>query len=273
MFYYFGKNNFQGFCMLIIKDFMFNLLFSAVILVFGWWFSSVIGRWFQRAVNLSAHIDATVVPMLKSLIVWSIRIFTSIAVLSRFGVQTASIIAVLGAAGLAIGLALQGTLQNIAAGIMLLLLRPIRVGEYISLKTSEEGVIQEVGLFLTKIIQPDGIHLSLPNSMVWNSTITNFSRNTTRRVDIPVFLRYEDDIELAIQLIMDVVLSNKYLLKDPEPLVKVVDFRELAIVVNIRAWSNTTTYWDFRWCLYNEVWKVLRKNGFKSPIVVRELSN
>ncbi|WP_051029228.1 mechanosensitive ion channel family protein [Candidatus Kinetoplastidibacterium desouzai] len=258
--------------MFVIKDILFNLLFSVLIFISGWWLSSVVGRWFRRAVSFSSHIDVTVVPMLSSLIVWSIRILTSITVLARFGVQTASIVAVLGAAGLAIGLALQGTLQNIAAGIMLLLLRPIRVSEYISLNSGEEGTVQEVGLFLTKIIQPDGIHLTLPNSMVWNSTINNFSRNSVRRVDIPVYLRYEEDIDFAIRVIMDVVLANSYLLHDPEPLVKVVEYRNSSIVINVRVWSDSSKYWDLRWSLYNEIWKALNKNGFKVPFPIKEIN-
>ena len=128
-------------------------------------------------------------------VVWTVRIFTVIAVLARFGVQTASLIAVLGAAGLAVGLALQGTLQNIAAGIMLLILRPIRAGEYIALSSGADGTVEEVGLFLTRLVQGDGIHLTLPNSTVWNATITNYSRNKTRRLDIPVPVRYGDDLD------------------------------------------------------------------------------
>src|SRR3546814_2705148 len=119
--------------------------------------------------------------MVYTVTVWAIRIFVLIAVLARFGFQTASIVAVLAAGGLAVGLALQGTLQNIAAGIMLLALRPLRAGEYVSVVGKGDGTVAEVGLFLTRLIQIDGIHLTLPNSLVWGNPIINYSRNATRR--------------------------------------------------------------------------------------------
>ena len=128
-----------------------NLLVAAAILIIGWWVSAIFGRWVQRPAQRSSRIDITVIPMFQSVVVWSIRVFTLVAVLARFGVQTAIIIAVLGAAGLAIGLALQCTLQNIAAGIILLMLRLVRAGEYVALSSGTEGTVQEVGLFLTKI--------------------------------------------------------------------------------------------------------------------------
>ena len=161
----------------------------------------------------SSKIDPTIVPMFYSTVVWTVRIFTLIAVLARFGVQTASLIAVLGAAGWP--WALQGTLQNIAAGIMLLILRPVRTGEFVGLSTGAEGTVEEVGLFLTRLVQVDGIHITLPNSVVWNATITNYSRNKTRRLDIPVPVRYGDDLELALAKLKEIVAANEFALRIP----------------------------------------------------------
>src|SRR5690606_14166347 len=145
-----------------------------------------LGRSVRKLASKSPRVDRTIIPMLYTVTVWAIRVFVIIAVLARFGVQTASIIAVLGAAGLAIGLALQGTLQNIAAGIMLLALRPLRAGEFISIVGKADGTVDEVGLFLTRLMQVDRSHISLPNSLVWGSPIINYSRNNTRRLDIEV---------------------------------------------------------------------------------------
>ena len=116
---------------------------------------------------------------------------------------------------LAVGLALQGTLQNIAAGIMLLILRPVRTGEFVGLSTGAEGTVEEVGLFLTRLVQVDGIHITLPNSVVWNATITNYSRNKTRRLDIPVPVRYGDDLELALAKLKEIVAANEFALRIP----------------------------------------------------------
>lgn len=211
-----------------LVDLGINLLVALLILVIGWWVSALLGRWVRRIATRSSKIDPTIVPMFYSTVVWTVRIFTLIAVLARFGVQTASLIAVLGAAGLAVGLALQGTLQNIAAGIMLLILRPVRAGEYVGLSTGAEGTVEEVGLFLTRLIQVDGIHLTLPNSTVWNATITNYSRNKTRRLDIPVPVRYGDDLNAVLAKLQGIVAANPNALKDPQPLVKVVDYKETA---------------------------------------------
>src|SRR5690606_33966393 len=147
-----------------------NFVTALVILALGWWLSGLLGRTVERSATRSSRIDPTIVPMLRTVVMWAIRVFTVIAVLARFGVHTASLIAVLGAAGLAIGLALQGTLQNIAAGIMLISLRPLRTGEYVSLNNAYEGTVAEVGLFLTRLVQLDGITVTLPNSVVWNAT-------------------------------------------------------------------------------------------------------
>jgi small-conductance mechanosensitive channel len=254
-------------------DMGINLLVALLILVIGWWVSSLLGSWVRRAATRSSKIDPTIVPMFYSTVVWAVRIFTVIAVLARFGVQTASLIAVLGAAGLAVGLALQGTLQNIAAGIMLLILRPIRAGEYIALSSGAEGTVAEVGLFLTRLIQGDGIHLTLPNSTVWNATITNYSRNQTRRLDIPVPVRYGDDLNAVVAKLQNIVDARPDALKDPAPLVKVFDYKENGVIVNVRVWAETSKYWDLRWGLYQQIRSSLEEAGFQPPIPLREIQN
>src|SRR5690625_6224472 len=181
-----------------IEGFAINLVIAIVILIAGWWVSSFAGRTVRKAAQRSARIDPTIVPIAQSVVEWIIRIFVIIAVLARFGVQTASIIAVLGAAGLAVGLALQNTLQNIAAGVMLLVLRPFRAAGFVSVVGKGDGTVQEIGLFLTRFVQTDGVHFSLPNSSVWGSAIINYSRNETRRLEIEVGVRYDDDIDLAL---------------------------------------------------------------------------
>ncbi|QVQ27131.1 mechanosensitive ion channel family protein [Achromobacter deleyi] len=256
-----------------LMDMGVNLLIALLILVIGWWVSSLLGGWVRRAATRSSKVDPTIVPMFYSTVVWAVRIFTVIAVLARFGVQTASLIAVLGAAGLAVGLALQGTLQNIAAGIMLLMLRPIRAGEYVALSSGVEGTVEEVGLFLTRLVQGDGIHLTLPNSTVWNATITNYSRNKTRRLDIPVPVRYGDDLNVVLAKLQQIVDARTDALKDPAPLVKVVDYKENGVIVNVRVWAEASKYWDLRWGLYQQIRSSLEEAGFQAPIPLREIQN
>jgi small conductance mechanosensitive channel len=248
-----------------------NLAVTLVLLIVGWSLSSLAGRSVRKLAARSPRVDPTIVPMVYTVTVWAIRIFVIIAVLARFGVQTASIIAMLGAAGLAIGLALQGTLQNIAAGIMLLALRPLRAGEAISVVGKGDGTVAEVGLFLTHLIQADGIHLTLPNSTVWGSTIINYSRNATRRLEVEVAVRYGDDLELALRELTQLVGSHQYVLSEPKPQVLVTGYRESTTIVTIRVWAPSENYWDLRFDLYRNAQQALSNAGLKVPIPVSEV--
>ena len=248
-----------------------NVVIALLILIFGWWLSAIAGRAIKRMASRSSRIDPTIVPMAQTVTVWTIRIFVLIAVLARFGVQTASIIAVLGAAGLAVGLALQNTLQNIAAGIMLLMLRPLRAGEFVSIVGKGDGTVQEVGLFLTRFEQVDGIQFTLPNSLIWGNPIINYSRNTTRRLDFGVGVRYGDDLDLALSLLQKLLDEHDKVLKDPAPQVMVMEYKDSVITVNLRAWINSADFWDARFDLFRRAVQVLNQAGLQTPIPVREI--
>lgn len=254
-----------------VYEFATTLLVAAIILIAGWWASAWLGKLVRRAATSSPRIDATIVPILSSIAVWSVRVFTLVAVLARFGVQTASIIAVLGAAGLAIGLALQNTLQNIAAGVMLLALRPMRAGEYISVGGSNEGTVEEIGLFMTRLTQFDGIAISLPNSTVWGSTIINYSRNPTRRLDIEAQIRYGDSLEVAVERLKALVASHPLVLQTPAPMVMVNGYRDNGISINVRTWADNAKYWELRWDLFYQIRKTLTDAGMRAAVPVREL--
>jgi small conductance mechanosensitive channel len=167
-----------------------------------------------------------------------VLIVVLVTVLSQFGVQTASIIAALGAAGLAIGLALQGTLQNIAAGIMLLVLRPFKVGEYVE-GGSVSGTIQEIGLFATEVKTVDGLFVLAPNSELWSSPVTNFSRNATRRFDLTIGIGYNDDISKAISVYRELVAADSRVLDTPEPYYFVSNLGDNAVDITARIWMRT----------------------------------
>lgn len=248
-----------------------NVVIALLILIIGWWLSAVAGRAIKRMAARSPRVDPTIVPMAQSVTVWTIRVFVLIAVLARFGVQTASIIAVLGAAGLAVGLALQNTLQNIAAGIMLLMLRPLRAGEFVSVVGKGDGTVQEVGLFLTRFEQVDGIQFTLPNSLIWGNPIINYSRNATRRLDFGVGVRYGDDLDLAIKLLQDLLNEHPQVLKDPAPVVMVMEYKDSVITVNLRAWISSADFWDARFDLFRRAVQVLNQAGLQTPVPVREI--
>lgn len=248
-----------------------NVLFAIITLVVGWWFSNFIGNWIRKIAQRSTHIDFTIVPMAQALVTWTIRVFVIVAVLARFGVQTASIIAVLGAAGLAIGLALQNTLQNIASGIMLLVLRPIRSGEFVSIVGKGDGTVLEVGLFMSEFQQTDGVKFVLPNSLIWGNPIINYSRNETRRMEIAVGVRYGDDLDKALEVLNDLFTSHEKVLKDPAPLVFVSAYKESTVVVSVRAWTKTVDFWDVHFEMNRVAIQKLQEAGLSNPIPPREV--
>jgi small conductance mechanosensitive channel len=246
-----------------------NAVLAIVTLLIGWWLSSAVSNALDRGVA-RAGLDATLRPVLRSVLLWLVRLVALVAVLGQFGVQTASIVAILGAAGLAIGLALQGTLQNIAAGMMLLFLRPFQVGEYIGNGTVE-GTVDEIGLFATKLTKADGICLFVPNNQLWNGALTNYSRNTTRRIDIPLGISYQDDPAVVIKALQEMLAADSRILSTPAPFVVVTDYADSTVMLNLRAWTTTSEYWALRWSLAQQIKPALTAVNCSIPYPVREV--
>ncbi len=246
---------------------------TLAILVIGWTVSNLLGRWMRHIADRSPRIDPTIVPMVRSVTVWAVRIVVLLAVLARLGVQTASLVAMLGASALAIGLALQGTLQNFAAGIMLLVLRPVRAGEFVAIGGQGSGTVDEIGLFMTRFVQVDGIQILLPNTLVWGSPITNYSRNKTRRLDMMLGVRYDDDLDAALGTLQALVDGHDDILADPVPQVMVMEYRDSTIMVNIRVWTLAEKYWDVYFDLHRRAPQALRQAGLRSPIPLREVQS
>lgn len=254
----------------LIDDFLINFLSALVVFVVGWFISKLIGKSIRKIAYHSKTLDYTAVPMIEGIVVWAIRILVILVVLTQFGVKTTSLIAALGAAGLAIGLALQGTLQNIAAGIMLIALRPIRAGESVTISSGGiSGTVSEIGLFLTRIIQNDGIQVTVPNSSVWGSTIINFSRNKTRRMDILVPVSYGDDLDKAIVILEEVVAQQEGINPDPQANIYVSEYRESVVMITIRLWTASNVYWNVHAALMKRIRQRLEEHAFQLPVPAR----
>ena len=243
---------------------------ALVILLVGWWIAGRTQYLVRRALDRVPRIDDTLKPFLSSSVRYFVIVITFVAVLAEFGVQTTSIIAVLGAAGLAIGLALQGTLQNIAAGIMLLVLRPFRVGEYID-AGGVSGTIDAINLFTTDMTTYDGIYRSVPNAELWNRNILNYSRNPTRRLDIPVGIAYEDDVEQALDLLLSHLSQDTRVLLDPGPQVLVTGLGDSSVDLTLRCWTNRTDFWPLRFELNKKVKLWLDAAGISIPFPQRDV--
>ncbi|MBY4589949.1 MULTISPECIES: mechanosensitive ion channel family protein [Rhizobium] len=221
-------------------QYSFSVLGAVILLVLGWALAGFASRWAYEGLSRVHGIDETLARFFTNVLRYALLILVFITVLGQFGVQTASIIAALGAAGLAIGLALQGTLQNIAAGIMLLILRPFRVGEYIE-TSSVAGTVREIGLFATELRTADGLYRLAPNSTLWNTPITNFSREATRRNELKI--KVEDDIDRSMETLMGLAKADSRVLKSPEPSVFIDGLGDGAIFVTLRYWAKTGDWW------------------------------
>ncbi|MCC8392794.1 mechanosensitive ion channel family protein [Paraburkholderia sp. MMS20-SJTR3] len=255
-----------------LTAFSIRLCAAAAILVVGWWIARRASLSLSRLLSRQSRMDATLRPILCDIGLWSIRTVAIVGALSQLGIQTASIIAVLGAAGLAIGLALQGTMQNIAAGIMLLVLRPFKVGDYIEGGAgSVAGTVVEVNLFTTRLTKPDGICEYVPNSALWSNSIRNFSRNPMRRLDLEVEISIGDDVDRAIEVLRTLAAADPRALRDPAPQVMVIRFDDSTVVLNIRVWSNTDMFWNMRWELARQVRQTLTDAHYSLPLRTREL--
>jgi len=219
-----------------------DVLGAVVIVIVGWIIANRLKHMVERALDRSSAIDGTLKPFLASLVRYAVLIFVIIAVLAQFGVQTTSIIALLGAAGLAVGLALQGTLSNIAAGLMILFLRPFKIGDYIDAE-GISGTVDIIGLFVTEMHTFDGIYVSVPNAQLWNRTVKNFSRLPTRRLDLVFGISYGDDIATARSVLADLMASDDRILKDPAAQVLVSQLGDSAVNLTMRCWTTADDYW------------------------------
>jgi small conductance mechanosensitive channel len=254
----------------LLIEYGLDALGAVVMLVVGWTVAGWVERATRRGLDRLPRIDATVKPMLASVVRYGVLTVTVIAVLGQFGVQTASILTVLGAAGLAIGLALQGTLSNIAAGFMLLLLRPFRVDDYID-ADGIAGTVTAVGLFTVEMRTFDGIYLSVPNSQVWNRSIRNFSRLPTRRVDVTVGISYGDDVDGAMKVLDTLLRDDPRVLADPAPEVMVVALADSSVNINLRCWVASADYWAVLFDLNRRAKSTLERNGFSIPFPQRDV--
>jgi small conductance mechanosensitive channel len=234
----------------------------------------IVAGWAQRttrrALSKVDRLDETLRGFFASIVKYVIIIFVVLAVLNQFGVQTASLIALLGAAGLAIGLAMQGTLTNIAAGVMLLIFRPFKIGDYID-AGGQAGTVRELGLFMTELNTPDNVRITLPNSAIWGQAIKNFSHNATRRVDLVIGIAYDDDINKAIASINDVITGDDRSHKEPAPMIAVTELADSSVNLVVRVWCDAGNYWPLKFDLTKAIKERLDADGITIPFPQRDV--
>lgn len=245
-------------------DFSLGVLAAILILLIGWYISGWMSRRARVLMLDRIRVDNTVALFLAAVVRYGVMVMVVVMALPQFGVSATSIVAVLGAAGLAIGLALQGTLSNIASGIMLVFLRPLRVGEYVE-AGGVAGTVVNVGLFTTELKRFDGLYVSVPNSQIWSSHVINYSRNVTRRVEVLVGVAYDADLDRARQILLETARALPGVLADPAPEVVITSLNQSSVDMSVRAWVPAGDYTK-RWSQLNRsVKEVLESNGIEIP--------
>jgi small conductance mechanosensitive channel len=241
-----------------------KIVISVLIIVIGLVLSRAFRRLIEKAASGRFNVEDTVSSLLRYVVRYGIFIICVIMILNVFGVNTTSLIAVLGAAGIAIGLALKDTLGNIAAGIILLFLGSYRRGEAIEFG-SFSGTVREINLFTTILETPDGIYISAPNSSIWGSPLRNFTRNGKRRMELPVRISYADSLDAAFQVMRDIIASETRFLQNPPPQVILQSVQEGYVTITIRAWASNQHYWDIYWHQIRNIKTKIEEAGLHIP--------
>jgi small conductance mechanosensitive channel len=223
-------------------DAALNLIAAIAILIVGFWLAGRIARGVRRLAQRHPNMDVTVAGFIAQIVRYAVLAIVLLAVLGRFGVQTASVVAVLGAATLAIGLALQGTLSNVAAGVMLVLFRPYRIGDVVE-TAGQTGVIKEVGLFTTTLDTFDGVRVVMPNGLCWAGPIRNFSTLPSRRVELVFNVSYDTDLNHAIAVIRKTVEADARVLREPEPVVRVTNLGDYSVDILAFFHTSNADFW------------------------------
>jgi small conductance mechanosensitive channel len=239
------------------------------VLIFGWIFANWARNLTRKALT-RAGVDVILVPFVAGLVRFGLIALVAIAAVTTLGVSTASFVAVLGAAGLAIALAFQGTFSNFAAGVMLLTFRPFKVGDVVDVGGSL-GVVKEVGIFNCVLATPDNVEIRVPNSGVFGQTIKNFSANETRRIDLVMGVAYDDDLGVAVRTCMDVITADPRVLAEPEPVVAVHELADSSVNLVVRPWVSTADYWNARWDLTRALKENLEAAGCAIPFPQRDV--
>ena len=217
-----------------------------------------------EGVLVRSKVDSMLIEFIGSIASAALLLFVIIASLDMLGVKTTSLIAMLGAAGLAVGLALQGSLQNFASGVLLIIFRPFQVGNYID-AGGVSGTVEKITIFNTIMLTPDNREIVVPNGAVYGGTITNFSARATRRVDMVFGIGYGDDIKKARDIIMQTMESDERILKDPAPKVALGELADSSVNFVVRPWVNASDYWDVKWDLTEKVKLAFDDNGVSIP--------
>ena len=252
-----------------LTQYSLKVIAAILILVIGLWLAKRIKKIFVRLLT-SKKIDEMLVRFFANLLHGAMAAFIIVAAIGNLGVETTSFAAVIASAGLAVGLALQGSLSNFAAGVLLIVFKPFKVGNAVKV-ANEMGVVVEVGLLATELKSFDNIKMMIPNASIMSGPITNFSANPTRRIDMLIGVSYSDDLHKARQIIVDLIEQDERILKDPAPQVMVSNLGESSVDITVRPWVNAADFWATKCDLTLSIKEKFDAEGISIPFPQRDV--
>lgn len=240
-----------------------SILLAIIVLIIGLWLIKRIVKLFEKTLN-KRNVEPSLRPFLTSIVSVLLKIMLIISVASMVGVEMTSFVAVLGAAGLAIGLALQGSLSNFAGGVLILLLKPFKVGDFIE-GAGHSGTVREIQIFYTYLTTVQNQEVVIPNGQLSNDPIKNYSFHSTRRMDLTFGIGYSDDIDKAKNILENLVAADERFLKEPAHVIFVEELADSSVNIRLRAWANNSDFWDIYNGLPEKVKKAFDKEGINIP--------
>ncbi len=256
------KENWEQF-VIWFWDFIPGLISAIIILLVGLWFIRIITRWLKRFFDRKDY-DETLEKFVLDLTGWGLKVLLFVIVIGQFGVKTSSLVAILGAAGLAVGLALQGSLANFAGGVLILLFRPFKVGDFIDAQ-GIQGTVTEITIFTTKMLTFGNQVAIVPNGKLSNDNIINYSAEGKRRDKINIGISYDSDIKLAKETLSDLIWEQEKIIKDPAPLIVVDELGDSAVTISVRYWALNEDFWDIHFYILEEAKHRLESKGISIP--------
>ncbi|MDZ7805318.1 mechanosensitive ion channel family protein [Thiohalophilus sp.] len=253
----------------LLMQFGPQLVLAIVVLIIGLWLINRLVKVMARGMERS-KMEPTLSRFLQSLVGIGLKVLLLISVASMVGIATTSFIAVLGAAGLAVGLALQGSLANFAGGALILMFRPYKVGDYITAQ-GVSGTVTDIQIFNTILTTPDNVRIIVPNGAMSNGIITNYSAEQTRRLDFVFNIGYTDNVEKSRDIIMNILKSEERIFSDPEPQVLLSNLGDNAVDLTVRTWVNATDYWPLKFALTEKVKAAFDREGISIPFPQRDI--
>lgn len=252
-----------------LTEFGVHIISALIILIVGFWISKSLTKILKKVLT-KRNVDFTLVHFLSSALKFALYLFVIIAAVGQLGIETTSFIAALGAAGLAIGLALQGSLANVAAGVMLIIFRQVRVGQFVE-SGGVSGTVEKVGIFNTTLVTIDNKVIFIPNSKLINDNITNYSEKDIRRIDLVFGISYTDDIDKAKNIIKSIIESDTLILKEPAPIIVVGELADNCVNIFARPWVKTQDVLEVKFRLIESVKKIFDKEKITIPFPQRDV--